>query len=157
MKGKNFLLIALGGIAAVALLSGTGFSLANIAKNISYRFLRATRPNVQVNLSGINLSFSIFYEITNRNNLSATLQGFAGQVFYKGQPISNLTLASPVEIQANSSVQVELRLQTSILDSVSELITIFTTRGLQFFVEVKGSLMTSLGNVPIRTDVPLSI
>lgn len=157
MKGKNLWLLFVGGIAAVAILGGTGLSLANIAKNISYRFLRATRPNVQVNLSGINLSFSIFYEITNRNSLSATLQGFAGQVFYKGQPISNLSLASPVEIQANSSAQVELRLQTSILDTLSELITIFTTRGVQFFVEVKGRLMTSVGDVPIKTTVPLSI
>ncbi|MEM6697711.1 MAG: LEA type 2 family protein [Bacteroidota bacterium] len=155
MKGKNILLIGLGGILAFSLLGGTGLLVRNIVRNLSYNFIRATRPNVSVNLSGINLSFSIFYEIINRNEISGTISGFSGQVFYKGQPISNIQLAEAVDIQANSSTDIELFLSTDVLNSASEIITIFTTSGVEFFVEIKGRILTSFGDLPINASIPL--
>jgi LEA14-like dessication related protein len=137
----NWTKIALfGGLAA-----GAYYALNYFAGGIQYAFSGIK----MLGLEGLKLKVSVRYSVTNKNDISATVTGLNGRIFYGGYELNQINLAQPVTIAPGATEEIDLRFTILPGSLLSEILRFFENKDKTFrsFL-LRGTMTGKIGAVP---------
>ena len=138
-RTSNIILIAGGLLGAVLLLKQFAGGIAINFKGLKW-----------LGFEGLRLRFAMFYDVTNSNDITATISSLKGIVSYGNYKLSDVVIDKPVDIMSGGTEAIEVRFSVSPGTLVGELTRFFEEKsGFKKFL-LKGVLSGSVGKLPFR-------
>lgn len=137
MKKSNLLIIGGIVVAAGLILRGFSNSITTSFKGLKW-----------LGFDNLRMRFSLLYDVVNNNDITATVSGMKGKIFYGEYRLSDVTVDKAITIQPGGTETVEVKFSVSPGTLVGELTRFLEEKsGFKKF-RLKGTMAGNVGKVP---------
>jgi len=150
-KGAFFLIIAAAGAYLISKLKRDALKITAKVKSISIDS-RATAKEYYLKLICI-----VKLDVINTTDVGGQINSINAEIFYNGSAIANIANTTVLNIAANSSNLVSLKVaipSLKIFSTVNQVIDAFRNRK-EIIVDIVGTVKTNYGTIPIKQTVKL--
>lgn len=144
---------------SVLLGAGALYALSMLGNKIASKIIPGTPSLLQTNWSFHAVNFTFEMPVENQTPVSATLDGFQGQVMYGEYVVAPIIINGPITLQANAVTPIVFDVPVVYASLAEEILDLFTDTANQGFVlsalVLKGMLQAAGLNIPINQQIRL--
>lgn len=143
-----------------------GIGVYFLLERLAYKAVDIVSQNITVSPAGIQIRWAgwseaniflanIDFNIENKNAYGASVEGFAGNLYYGQYDLGEIILPQPATIIANGTSKIRIVARISLDKLPLEIAELIQNADYLNALRVKGILYTSIVNIPIDRNIPV--